>query len=255
MTSAFNPPAANHAKTLAITYCYGPDLRGEGPSTGQPALFIQMAGDDASNPARDTLLSWDGSRADPTGYSRRFSIDDLVRWALGSAGQLVVVTGGEPLDQQDRLVVLVNELAHFGRQVEIETNATLVPTPRLVAATHLFVVAPRLSSYDDTDADASGDERINPAAVEAFVSSEQAVFTFAVAGEADLNEISALEDRFSLYPIWVTPAGSTPEKLLSTMPWLADSILDRGWHLSSPLRMLFHGDRPPREPFPSASRP
>lgn len=253
MTSSLNPPAANHARTLAITYCYGPDLRGEGPSTGQSALFIQMAGDDALNPARDTLMSWDGSRADPTGYSRRFSIDDLVRWALGSPGQLVVVTGGEPLDQQDILVMLVSELAQFGRQVEIETNATLVPTPTLVAATHLFVVAPKLSSYD-TDDDASRDERINPAAVEAFVSCERAVFTFVVAGEADLDEISALEERFSLYPIWVTPAGSTPEKVLSTMPWLADSILDRGWHLSSPLRMLFHGDRPPREQFPAASR-
>lgn len=244
MTPSTNPPAAASARMLAITHCYGPDLRGEGPSTGQPALFVQMAGRDASHPARDTLLCRDGSRSEPTGYRRRYPIDELVEWAVGSSTRLVVVTGGEPLAQQAELVTLVTSLAQFGQRVEIETNATLTPTPELVAATHLFVVVPRLSSYDG---DTNADERIAPAVLEAFVSCERAVFIFVVARFTDLDEISALEHRFSLYPIWVTPSGSTPEQVLSTMSWLADAILDRGWHLSGRLRVLLHGDHPSRE--------
>lgn len=229
---------------LTITHCYGPDLRGEGPSTGQPALFVQMAGADASHPARDTLMGRFGSRFDPTGHHRRFPIEELVEWAVGSSTRLVVVTGGEPLAQQDKLMVLVSALARFGQRVEIETNATVAPTAELVAATHLFVVAPRLSSYDgDTDVE----ERIHPAVLEAFVSCERAVFTFVVAGPFDLDEISTLEQRFSLYPVWVTPAGSTPEQVLTTMSWLADAIIDRGWHLSGRLRVLLQGDYRPRE--------
>jgi len=113
------------------------------------------------------------------------------------------------------------------------------------------VVSPRLSSYGGGS---SIEHRIDPAAVEAFVFSERAVFTFVVTGPADLDEISALEHCYSLYPIWVAPEGATPGQVLSGLPWLADAVIDRGWHLSGRLQVLLQGDQPTPE-HPSHGRP
>jgi 7-carboxy-7-deazaguanine synthase len=47
------------------------------------------------------------------------------------AVDLVVVTGGEPLLQQRRLVPLLRACRDRGWEIEVETNGTLAPGPEV----------------------------------------------------------------------------------------------------------------------------
>ncbi len=229
------PVRRDVAGSLLVAECVGPTFQSEGPSAGQLALVVRLSRCNLSCPTCDVPFTWDWSRFDPAEESRRFPVDRLVEWAVSSTARLVVVTGGEPLLQQDRLVALVSQLTGLGFRVEIETNGTLAPTPELTAVTHLFVVSPKLLGFA---AVASPANRINSEALTAFVDSGRAVFTFVVQTLDDLHEIIDLEQRLGLYPIWVVPEGTTPGRILAGMCWLAEHALAHGWHLSGRLHVL-----------------
>ncbi|MGH3908482.1 MAG: 7-carboxy-7-deazaguanine synthase QueE [Pseudonocardiaceae bacterium] len=226
-------------RPLLVAEYFGPTLQGEGPSTGQRALFIRLSRCNLSCPACDTPYTWDWSRFDPAAESRRVPVDELADWALGSSAKLVVITGGEPLLQQPGLGSLVRALACQGRRVEIETNGTRSPSPELIETVAQFTVSAKLSTFG---AGMGETRRINPAALRAFVSSGKSVFKFVITEPADLDEVTELEDRFGLSPVWVMPEGITREVVLSEMSWLAEEALTRGWHLSGRLHVLLWGD-------------
>lgn len=227
------------ARTLLVAECFGPTLQGEGPSTGQQALFVRLSRCNLACPACDTPYTWDWSRFDPTAEARRVPVEELVAWALGSSTRLIVVTGGEPLLQQPGLVGLVRALTQQGRRVEIETNGTLSPNPDLLEATAQFTVSPKLSTFG---AGMPVARRINPAALRGYVSSGKSVFKFVIKAPADLDEVTELEGQLGLSPVWVMPEGTTRDTVLSGMSWLAEEALARGWHLSGRLHVLLWGD-------------
>ncbi|MGH3811021.1 MAG: 7-carboxy-7-deazaguanine synthase QueE, partial [Pseudonocardiaceae bacterium] len=227
------------AHTLLIAERFGPTLQGEGPSTGQQALFIRLSRCNLTCPACDTAYSWDWSRFDPAAEASRLPVDELVDWVLASSTRLVVITGGEPLLQQPGLVGLVRALADARRRVEIETNGTHVPSPELIEAVAQFTVSPKLSTFGAGMGEA---RRINAAALRGFMSGGKSVFKFVITTPADLVEITELERRFGLSPVWVMPEGTTRAAVLSGMSWLAEEALTRGWHLSGRLHVLLWGD-------------
>lgn len=223
---------------LDVSECVGPTFQGHGPSAGQLAMIIRLSRCNLACVGCDVPHTWDWSRFDPRLHSRRFSVDELASWALGSSAQLVVITGGEPLLQQPQLVPLVRCLANAGRWVEIETNGTCAPEPALTVVTDLFVVSPRLANAGARLVPA---QRINPAALEAFVACGQAVFAFAVRDHSELDEIAELEQQFALAPIWVMPAGTAATTVLAELSWLAEAAVPRGWHVSTRLQSLLRG--------------
>jgi 7-carboxy-7-deazaguanine synthase len=236
---AILPDRGVGATVLAVADCVGPTFQGQGPSAGQVAMVIRLAGDTLACPAGEGPPTGDRSHVDPTLYRRRFSVDQLASWVLGSSAQLVVISGGEPLRQQAQLVPVVRCLAGAGRWVEIDTHGTCVPDPALVAVTGLFVVSPRLSR---SAVQLGSGQRIHPAVLAAFVDCDRAVFTFAVGHPDELDEIAELEQRFTLHPIWVMPAASTDAAVLDGLAWLAEAALLRGWHVSTRLPAVVRGD-------------
>lgn len=245
------PVGRDVAGSLLVAECFGPTFQSEGL---QPASWRWSCGcPDATCPARPATSPSPGTGP---GSIRRRKADasPSTGWwngAVSSQARLVVVTGGEPLLQQDRLVALVSQLAGLGFRVEIETNGTLAPTPELAAVTHLFVVSPKLLGFA---AVASPANRINSEALTAFVDSGRAVFTFVVQTLDDLHEIIDLEQRLGLYPIWVMPEGTTPGRVLAGMCWLAEHALAHGWHLSGRLHVLLREARRSRETETSGTR-
>ncbi len=147
-----------------------------------------------------------------------------------------MITGGEPLLQQDRLVWIVDMCQAIGRPVEIETNGTVVPSRAMLAAVRQWNVSPKLSN--------SGmpyRRRINTAALQTFTKA-RSVFKFVAASPADLEEIADLVAGRGLDPVWVMPEGTTPAAVLDGMRALADDVLKRGWNLTPRLHVLLWGD-------------
>lgn len=94
-------------------------IQGEGPYTGERAVFIRLGGCNLQCPQCDTDYT------NNTFYSTPQNIADMAKdmCADEHKGHLVVITGGEPFRQP--LGPLVDKLLEVGFKVQIETNGTL----------------------------------------------------------------------------------------------------------------------------------
>lgn len=146
---------------------------------------------------------------------------------------LVVISGGEPLSQQSRLVTVVHRLVELGRRVEIETNGTLAPIPDLIRPGVRFCVSPKLGHAGDPR-----HRRIRPAALVEFRATGAAAFKFVCASERDLEEVWELASKLDLAPIWIMPRGRTPEEVLTATRRVAAGAVARGWNLTTRLHIL-----------------
>ncbi|MFD0371113.1 7-carboxy-7-deazaguanine synthase QueE [Streptomyces sp. NPDC127114] len=210
-----------------------PTFQGEGPSCGHPALFIRLSRCNLTCARCDTKYTWDWSQFDPRKESTKQSVADLVAWAASSPVELVVITGGEPLIQQRRLVSLVQGLRAAGKRIEFETNGTIVPDPELLTDGVRFNVSPKLRSFGVDES-----QSIEPAALRAFASSGQAAFKFVASSVTDLDRIAELVDLHELAPVWVMPEGTTAEGIAAATRLLADAVAARHWHFSTRLHVL-----------------
>lgn len=233
-------PVGGTESLLIIAESFGvevPTFQGEGPSSGHPAVFIRLSRCNLTCARCDTKETWDWAQYDPRAVSTKRSVRDLVAWAALSPVELVVITGGEPLLQQARLVPLVRGLLDAGKRIEVETNGTIAPARQLLVDRVRFNVSPKLASFGT-------DERksIVPAALEAFVASQRAVFKFVASSPADLDRIAELADTHQLAPVWVMPEGTSAETITATTQLLADEVAARHWYLTTRLHIVAFAD-------------
>jgi organic radical activating enzyme len=165
------------------------------------------------------------------------SVDDVVRRLQHMDVDLVIVTGGEPLNQQLRLMPVLRRLRHEGTAVEVETNGTRTPIPELQDLVRRFVVSPKLAHAGDPKP-----RRVVPEALRAFRDCGKADFKFVVQSVDDLDEVSAIVDQFDLSPVWIMPEGHTVEVISARLKAIADAVVSRRWNLTSRLHVLAWGE-------------
>jgi 7-carboxy-7-deazaguanine synthase len=124
--------------TYAVKECFL-TLQGEGVQSGSRAVFLRFAGcnlwsgreqDRAS--AQCNFCDTDFVGTDGEGGGKFRSAGELAAhverlWGDSTDGQLVVITGGEPMLQLDPR--LVDALHARGFRIAVETNGTLAATP------------------------------------------------------------------------------------------------------------------------------
>ncbi|WP_246076557.1 7-carboxy-7-deazaguanine synthase QueE [Amycolatopsis cihanbeyliensis] len=219
---------------LLITETFGPTFQGEGPSCGQPAIFIRTSRCNLTCDWCDEPRTWDHSRFNLAEHTSWQSIADLTDWVLSYDTDLVVITGGEPLLQQYRLVPLVAALLEAGRRVEFETNGTIVPVQDVRLDQVQFNVSPKLASSG-----IPAQRRIVPEALNALPQTNT-VFKFVITAEhreADLAEADHLVDTYGLRRVWLMPEGTTRDAVTSGLQALAEPALKRGWGLTTRLHV------------------
>ncbi|MFI7347266.1 7-carboxy-7-deazaguanine synthase QueE [Streptomyces sp. NPDC049936] len=193
----------------------------------------------------DTPYTWDwqgtsdsGVRYDPKAELHRRSVSSVAEELLGLGVDLVVISGGEPLSQQARLVPLIDTLLEAGVEVEFETNGTRVPDRRLVRPGVRFNVSPKLAHSGDP-----AERRIVPPALRRFAVTPGVIFKFVCRTTADLDEVAALVDQFALEAVWIMPEGQNPDDIDKHMQEIASSVIDRGWNLTTRLHTLVWGHK------------
>jgi organic radical activating enzyme len=230
-----NSVAAIRTDALLVAETFT-SFQGEGPSAGRPAAFIRLSRCNLACSFCDTPYTWDWTRFHPGTEATWERTDDLTAWALQQNGR-IVITGGEPLIQQERLVPLAARIAQSGREVEVETNGTITPLPDLVKVVTQFNVSPKLSRSAVPES-----RRIIPDALRVFADSGRAAFKFVICDISELDEVVTLESRLGLAPVWVMPQGTNEQTVVNGMRAIADVALERGWSLSSRLQVLLWGD-------------
>lgn len=228
-------------------------LQGEGPTAGIPAIFLRLGGcnllcgrnpndtpADGATWECDTIDVWrKGKRIEVNALLEKMN-DELDLVNRVSNGAHLVVTGGEPLMQQDSLAefleLLSAEVCH-PIYVEIETNGTMSPECNLLPHVNQYNVSPKLRNSGQPF-----EKRVIPEALEWFVNNSRgledyAFFKFVVSDAvADWDEIKTVfVEPFDipLSSIVLMPAASTLEELRQALPTLADLCKSQGVRMSS----------------------
>lgn len=226
--------------TVRLSEVFGPTFQGEGPSTGQRAMFVRLAGCNLDCSWCDTPYTWDwrgknGFAYDPATEVQTVDVEQVVATIhnLGRPGDLVVLTGGEPTIQSGAITALCEALAGDYR-IEIETNGTLQPPPGLYRAN----VSPKLGSSE------VGPKAERPAAIAAWAARAGTAWKFVAQGPTDLAAIADYVEAHHLEPraVWVMPEGRDAGTILSRTQLLADLVLPLGFNLSTRLHVLTWGD-------------
>jgi organic radical activating enzyme len=232
-------------------------IQGEGVSAGAPAVFIRTSRCNLHCVWCDTDHTWNfegtpwpHEKDEVPGYAKHrksdvtFEIDpaDAARRILGYQCLRVVITGGEPLLQEDDLLEMIRHIRNErpGTIIEVETNGTRIPSLAFAEAVDQFNVSPKLSNSGMPES-----LRLNSEALAFFAGSKKAWFKFVVADPADLAEIQSLRARFDIPAsrTLLMPEGRSAAELDRSAAWLAEICRDLGLRFCDRLHIRLWGDK------------
>lgn len=170
--------------------------QGEGKYIGTNCIFIRLSGCNLSCSFCDSQYHLKG---------HMMSINDIQKEIKKYNSNYLVITGGEPLIQQEGLVSLLSNLSkkYF---VTIETNGTIMPNEKLLDLVDHFSCSPKLAiSGNDIN------KRINYNVLEFYNQCYNSIFKFVIANQQDLKEVLFLEEQLKLdkAKIYLMPEGKT----------------------------------------------
>lgn len=222
--------------TLAVSELFE-SIQGEGPSSGIPALFLRLAGCNLRCTWCDTPYSWDFERFERAREVTSRSVRAIAAEVACSTHRLLVLTGGEPLLQQENLGALLPALPSALR-IEVETNGTQVPSESLTQRIDQWNVSPKLDNSLEPM-----ERRWNSKALRVLRDTERAWLKFVVRQPRDLEQADACfrmwgwrRDRVILMP-----CARTREELTTLGAWVADACVQRDWRYSSRLHVAIWG--------------
>ena len=188
-------------------------LQGEGFMAGVPSVFIRLAGCPLRCRWCDTKYAW----SDTQGSER--SVDEIVESAGQWSCDRVVVTGGEPMINED-LPQLVGRLRAAGKHVTIET-AGIAHIPDMPC--DLMSISPKLGNSVPVEAQLAAFHeaaRLDVAVLAELVENHDYQLKFVVESSDDLAEILRT----------ISAIGNVDEQKVMLMPQAStrDEFLARG---------------------------
>ncbi len=214
-------------------------LQGEGVSMGLPSVFVRLSGCSLACSWCDTAYTWNWRAYDPKVQAMQLDISDVARRVTPFGTPNVVVTGGEPLLQQQQLIQLARELKQAGKRIEVETSGTISALDELAAHIDQWNVSPKLSNSQNAH-----HKREIPQAFCEFARRTNAYFKFVIVEPEDLTEVDELVRRYAVSTerVLLMPEGRTPAALQARSRWLAEACQHRGYRFTTRLHVLLWGD-------------
>lgn len=216
-------------EAMKISSVFGPTLQGEGKSSGLKVMFIRLAMCNLHCSWCDTKYTWDWKNFDIEKEIHNVSISEIIS-QLGTEVKSIVISGGEPLLQQNELILLIRQLK--GYWIEIETNGTITPQPELVQLVNQFNCSPKLSNSSD-----SFSLRIKQVPLEKFVVIGKTNFKFVVSSLQDIEEILHLVKTYEMKEVYLMPEGITKEELAEKEEIVKNLCIENGFYFSPRLHI------------------
>lgn len=150
-------------------------------------------------------------------------------------GAHVVITGGEPMMQQEAVCQFIKyiwEQINSEAWIEMETNGTIMPTEDTILMVDQFNCSPKLSNSGNHESMSFRPEVISK------LNRTYTMFKFVVANEQDWNEI---QEKYlpivSSEKVWLMPAGENQELLSQTKQYVAELARDNYLNFSTRLHI------------------
>lgn len=199
-------------------------IQGEGPCAGFPAVFLRLTGCnlDCTGFGCDTRPIW--KQGEKIGFGELIDSWRKNGWLEKlKQGAHLVITGGEPLLQQNELVEFVKSLQAKVQPkiyIEIETNATISFKPEFLKYISQINASPKLANSGNARENAFKSEVLKQ-----LTSSAITRFKFVVSEENDIDEIlQKYIAPFKINPwdVWLMPAGATRAEVNKKSPMIAE---------------------------------
>ena len=208
-------------------------VQGEGPSAGEPCVFLRLAYCNLRCSWCDTAYSWDFQRYSLAEETRVEAVNELARRIESFGLARLVLTGGEPLIQARGLTALLALLPEDW-SVEVETNGTLLPPPELLRRVTQWNAAPKLSNSGETL-----ERRFRPDVLAVLLATERAYLKLVIASVVDADEAEALLSSLG-WPrerVLFMPQAATRNELATRAPLVHAEALRRGVRYSPRLHV------------------
>ncbi len=219
-------------------------VQGEGRFAGYPALFLRFKYCNLGCVWCDTRFTWDRNEIEAGELLSPEQIVEQAKQITSKADRQsdnlhVVLTGGEPMLHQARLVVLISHLKDAGyRFFEIETNGMFVPSQEIIDAIDWWNCSPKLSNCG-----LPIETCLVPEAIRAIAATNKADFKFVVSEDSDFEELEKYYlPHINRGQVMLMPEGYTQKRQLRNSQWVMEECAKRGFRFSPRLHILAFGN-------------
>ena len=214
-------------------------IQGEGPNFGKPAIFLRTAQCNLKCTWCDTKYTWDWENYDFSKEVNEMTIGEIKESILGLGINHLVITGGEPLLQQDDLADLLSFLKP-DFYVEIETNCTILPNKMLTDLVDQWNISPKtensgnpLELYEDSEC------------YYFFANQENCFFKYVVENETDIPEIKKFVAKYNIPEtrVQLMTQASTKEEVRSREKSISELAKQHNFVFSPRLHVALWGSQ------------
>ena len=214
-------------------------IQGEGIHAGKPSVFLRTALCNLKCVWCDTKYTWDWDNYDYSKEVHELPIEKVIEKIKQFEPKHIVITGGEPLIQQNDIASLLSKLGddYF---VEVETDCTIIPNSAMLEHVNHWNVSPKTSNSGN-----SREAREIPQCYDFFAKLENSVFKFVIENESDLVEIDELITKYSIpkNKILLMPQASTKDELNLKKEEIEKIAIAKGLLFSSRLQVERWGNQ------------
>lgn len=218
-------------------------FQGEGVNSGCECIFLRLSTCNLHCGFCDTPYTWDWKNYDFQKETKVYTIPELAHKIRMFKIRHIVVTGGEPMLQQNQLYLLFKELTSYHRQyyIEVETNGTIKPIFEFGMMVDRFNVSPKTANSGN---DNEYLDKVYKDTLLEYDAFPNTTFKFVVNNREDINEII---DKFnclvSSSKIMLMPEGRTAQEIIEKEGWLKECCQLYGFKYTTRLHILKYGNQ------------
>lgn len=248
-----------HLEVSEIFY----SIQGEGPDLGNPIIFIRLVGCNLHCHFCDSPYTW---RWDDTSFehnnARKYSKDietnlmsvDQIMQKLKTIDpdrrtNLVVITGGNPLIHQKKLVFnrLLGELHRRGYTIEMEDNGTIAPAEYITDAlgVYQYHITPKLANSGLAKSVRDREDVMRRYVEISEDLNCRVVFKYVISTLEDFEEVCALVEKYNIPReyVWMMPEGISLDATMEKSYWLIEKCIEFGFNFTPRLHIMIWGNK------------
>ena len=201
-------------------------IQGEGKNAGKPAVFLRLGGCNLACKWCDTRYTWHPKHSD----NQTWTIEKIIQKIKKFHVKHLVITGGEPLLQQDGLKELLEKLK--GYTVELETNGS--ESCKISGLIEQINCSPKLKNSGNP----AYPLRLKP-------TNKKVLYKFVIQKGEDLKEVNAFIRKYKIpkEKVYLMPEGTSRSTILKGSDWLIDICKKEGYNFSPRLHILLFGNK------------